>query len=703
MIRKPMNIFLHFLNKDTQEIYGFRKEGDFYTRYLLKKGLNAAVLLCDAETYCFLPLGFWFESRDTRELLIESNAYIKAGSVCFSAREETIEEFIEKKRMQYSHFKNTEKTWGIYQSFYEESVLQQLIEYHPVLIDRTAKIGEYCSGLWIDEHRKLIMDNSGELQPVYENINDIMDRNKIANGIVRAAVNSEDPFVWKNVEDRMCNYAIRDKSVRKGLRIYFEKNYYGVYLNEYQATNLHNFYLIDKGINFNLKRSEDTIADYRWFETFLSYLQLEFMLDASAEKIVKAKKTCHWALILQTYIDICNYADFAEGKCVFDSACGKVLKESNITDAVYKMKEFFKMEELNETLKIKPARQTNKIGQETESANKMDMPPLENLTVDVLIMIATVEEENSILQNSEWEERKTKDGYVYFIRSEGLYYALARSVNMGIGSAASAAQYYVSILQPRFLAMAGFCAGKKGNVNLGDVIVPDKVFTYSSGKQISADEILPELEMFRIDYVWKQKVERFGNQWRKSVVLPRPVSYEMQYYQFLKIIAEQGCIEDIGVLKKSEQLPNINKILNEHIKHKWLTMHGKSVKVTKAGEKKYTKEFYLDYAGEYKEPELKLSLGALATGDKVLQYDRIFQSLEKSYERKTYALDMEGYAIADIAKFNHIPYIIAKGVGDFANQDKKVDNDFITYSVFSSYRFLINFFNSLSDAELLSR
>lgn len=41
-------------------------------------------------------------------------------------------------------------------------------------------------------------------------------------------------------------------------------------------------------------------------------------------------------------------------------------------------------------------------------------------------------------------------------------------------------------LSPRWLAMCGICAGRRGEVSLGDLIVADRVFSYDHGKLIAS-------------------------------------------------------------------------------------------------------------------------------------------------------------------------------------------------------------------------
>lgn len=303
MNRVPMNIFLHFLNRDTQEIYGITAEGIPQICAKIQKGLNASVLLCDADTYCFLPLGFWFESRYTRQLLAASGAFIEDGYIRFSAREDTLWEFIEKKRKQYYAFR---KASNAYQDFFDDAVLRQLSTLGPILMERQAKIGEYCSELWYDSHSRLIDDNSGDLVALYAMVKDTTDRMKIAKTMSAAANSPESPFIWKKVRDLIDNLKIRDQRLERRLRFYFEKSYYQVYLEEYHASNLYAFYPIDRGIDFQLEMPATSIANYMWLEGFLRYLQLEWILSMPAGEVAQIRRMPAWLFLQKKYIAACN-------------------------------------------------------------------------------------------------------------------------------------------------------------------------------------------------------------------------------------------------------------------------------------------------------------------------------------------------------------------------------------------------------------
>jgi nucleoside phosphorylase len=64
--------------------------------------------------------------------------------------------------------------------------------------------------------------------------------------------------------------------------------------------------------------------------------------------------------------------------------------------------------------------------------------------------------------------------------------AVAWSGAMGAAAAARRAATLVERLRPACLAMCGICAGKRGEVALGDVIVAGRVYSFEHGKLTSA-------------------------------------------------------------------------------------------------------------------------------------------------------------------------------------------------------------------------
>ena len=82
--------------------------------------------------------------------------------------------------------------------------------------------------------------------------------------------------------------------------------------------------------------------------------------------------------------------------------------------------------------------------------------------------------------------------------------------------------------------MAGFCAGQRGKQTLGDVVIAEKVFNYDLGKQISENKIQPQISSYKLDGRIKQKIERYGNNWRSSIKISLPKDFQLQCYEFLQ-------------------------------------------------------------------------------------------------------------------------------------------------------------------------
>ncbi|WP_437718582.1 hypothetical protein WMF45_20415 [Sorangium sp. So ce448] len=116
--------------------------------------------------------------------------------------------------------------------------------------------------------------------------------------------------------------------------------------------------------------------------------------------------------------------------------------------------------------------------------------------VDALIVTALQDELEAVLALGDggrdgWREARDPGGFPYFVRDlsndrgEPLRVAAAWSGRMGESAAAARAQGLIEELDPGCLAMCGICAGKRGEVSLGDVIVADRVYSYDEGKRVA--------------------------------------------------------------------------------------------------------------------------------------------------------------------------------------------------------------------------
>lgn len=128
------NIFLHFLNRDTREIFRIY---DVFGRpqhaSILSEPLNAAAILC--EDACYAPPGFVLEDDIAFELFENQSPYLGTGLVKLPIRERSLADYAEKKRGEYAPARNR------YSGLFDDSRLAVLSSHHNALTSRRAQIG----------------------------------------------------------------------------------------------------------------------------------------------------------------------------------------------------------------------------------------------------------------------------------------------------------------------------------------------------------------------------------------------------------------------------------------------------------------------------------------------------------------------------------------------------------------------------------
>src|SRR5438270_115746 len=99
------NIFLDFFNRDSREIFGpfANTSRERHIKYLTEVA-NIAVFLC--ADYCVLPPGFLAECDMGREAILRRADYVIERLIRLPLRENTFDEFWDKKRREYSPFRS---------------------------------------------------------------------------------------------------------------------------------------------------------------------------------------------------------------------------------------------------------------------------------------------------------------------------------------------------------------------------------------------------------------------------------------------------------------------------------------------------------------------------------------------------------------------------------------------------------------------
>ena len=117
-----------------------------------------------------------------------------------------------------------------------------------------------------------------------------------------------------------------------------------------------------------------------------------------------------------------------------------------------------------------------------------------NYNYDVAIVTAVEIEEESVKRlYDDWKEvRLDNDKYVFCEASfekDGITRRVitARQNEMGMTAASHLASKIITLFRPRYLIMTGIAAGIGAEQIYGDVIVPDVIWNYASGKFVSAE------------------------------------------------------------------------------------------------------------------------------------------------------------------------------------------------------------------------
>jgi nucleoside phosphorylase len=136
------------------------------------------------------------------------------------------------------------------------------------------------------------------------------------------------------------------------------------------------------------------------------------------------------------------------------------------------------------------------VGGGTEGSDQPASPS----RADVAIMTALKDPElDQVLHifSDDWS-KEGREGVVYnvctiTVQDLPITIVAASQNDMGMVPAAILATKTVRAWEPRIMAMVGVCAGVKGKVNLGDVVVGKQLFDYGSGK-IEGGQLTPDYQ-----------------------------------------------------------------------------------------------------------------------------------------------------------------------------------------------------------------
>ncbi len=325
------------------------------------------------------------------------------------------------------------------------------------------------------------------------------------------------------------------------------------------------------------------------------------------------------------------------------------------------------------------------------------------LRADVLIVTAVVDEHQAVLEAGggagAWTQHEGPMGLPVAFRdidAEGggsLTIAVTQALGMGGPNAVIAAANAIAEYEVRCLAMCGVCAGRHGDVALGDVIIADRVWQYGAGKRkaekIRGRRVVKEqedIEMYRIHPpAWKQAAERFRIDPNAGWLALRPRSYEEQGDWILERLFH-GADPTTDADGKTK-CADIDGALARLWK-KGLLADG-TLDLTEAGQKRIGRTLLMNRNALPAPKPLEVHVGPIASGSQVVEDGEVFEHLSASV-RKVLGVEMEAAAIGALAHAAGLEYsVVMKAVMDHAGADES--DNFKSFAARASAECLLAF------------
>ncbi|XXX81942.1 pentapeptide repeat-containing protein [Sorangium sp. So ce134] len=330
--------------------------------------------------------------------------------------------------------------------------------------------------------------------------------------------------------------------------------------------------------------------------------------------------------------------------------------------------------------------------------------------VDALIVTALQDELEAVLALGEggrdgWREARDPAGFPYYVRElpndrgKPLRVAAAWSGRMGESAAAARAQGLIDELDPGCLAMCGICAGRRGEVSLGDVIVADRVYSYDEGKRVAAPAwggdgaFFHDLETYNLERTWNMDAALFAREFERQTALAaeRPPSRASQAWWLRHALYAsqiEGGSPPVARPDRARRCPGWTERVGELEAAGVLRIGDGGLELTEAGLAQVRRDRLVYPDGPPEARPFRVHIGPIATGKAVQEDAGLFDRL-KLIGRKVLGVEMEAAAIGYVAERLGRRSIIAKAVSDHGDHDK--DDSFRAFACRASAEFLVAF------------
>ncbi|MBN8439526.1 MAG: hypothetical protein J0L95_15995 [Candidatus Accumulibacter sp.] len=282
------NVYLHFMNRDARDILGiFQRLKRPVHCTMLSRALNAAVILCEQHTV--MPPGFFLECDLAYEVVSGRKALIDAGLIILPQRELSLERMIEKKRSEYASVRAS------FEGLFDDRRIQIFSDARPIFIHRDTKIGSTATEKWEDGPD--VANNWIGLKQLLSS-----DAIENARSSPRTLLDRGEALTWPALKPHLSSEVLHHESL---VRLYLQRNYFRLYVEEFELVVVRQIpHLVDE---FDLPSPSNEYS-YHHLERALSLLRIEWLLDVSAETLVRLKSSAGFIRFVDCYVQMAAIA-----------------------------------------------------------------------------------------------------------------------------------------------------------------------------------------------------------------------------------------------------------------------------------------------------------------------------------------------------------------------------------------------------------
>lgn len=244
------------------------------------------------------------------------------------------------------------------------------------------------------------------------------------------------------------------------------------------------------------------------------------------------------------------------------------------------------------------------------------------------------------------------------------------ATHMGREQAGAVISLFLEAQAPRCLAMSGICAGRRGDVSLGDVIFADRLYGYDAGKTVVEDgkaRFRGDMRQYRPrPEAWIQRMHQVRVDAAAPWLGARPALplEDQEYWVLERLLADENPRQHA---LRATDCPDWAVVLKRLWKRGWL--EDKKQVLTEAGRAEAEQHDLLHPDGRPPPAGFRVHVAPIATGAEVIEDAGIFPRLSESM-RKVLGIDMEAAGVAAVADIHDLPVLVAKAASDHGDPFK---------------------------------